>query len=100
MAIKVIYLHNLLANMGFSKEPNTLVFDENTACIELGNHVSGGRERAKHIDIFLCKHSTHEVIQNQEMQLVEIVTTSLLADLYQQILECHRGILLTQVPVN
>ena len=43
MAIEVIYLRNLLANMGFPKEPNTPVYEDNTACIEWGNHVIGGR---------------------------------------------------------
>ncbi len=32
----------------------TPVFKDETACIEWANHVIGGRERAKHIDI--CKH--------------------------------------------
>ena len=44
---------NLLSNMGFPgpEEPNTPVYEDNTACIEWGNHVVGGRERAKHINI-------------------------------------------------
>ena len=49
MAIEVLYLRNLLANMGFAEQPNTLVYEDNTACIEWGNHVIGGQERAKHI---------------------------------------------------
>ena len=42
MAIEVIYLNNL-SNMGFPEEPNTPVYEDNTACIEWGNHVIGGR---------------------------------------------------------
>ena len=30
----VIYLRNLLANMGFPEKPNTPVYEDNTACIE------------------------------------------------------------------
>ena len=64
MAIEILYLRNLLANMGFPEHPDTPVYEDNTACIEWGNHVIGGRERAKHIDI--RKHFAHEVIQIPE----------------------------------
>ena len=43
MAIKVVYLCNLLASMGFPKEPNTPLYEDNMACIKWGNHVIGGR---------------------------------------------------------
>ena len=58
MAIEVLYLRNLLANMGFVQAPDNPVYEDNTACIKWGNHVSGGRERAKHIDI--RKHFAHD----------------------------------------
>ena len=80
MAIKVLYLHNLLANMGFAEQPNTPVYEDNTACIKWGNHVIGGRERAKHIDI--RKHFAHEVIQIQEMRLIKVDTSNQLADIF------------------
>ena len=100
MAIEIIYLRNLLSNMGFPEEPNTPVYEDNTACIEWGNHVIGGRERAKHIDI--RKHFAHEVIQRQEMRLVKVDTSLQLADIftkplpYPQFLECLQGILRTR----
>ena len=47
-ATEVIYLRNLLENMGLAQKSPTPVFEDNTACIEWGNHVIGGRERAKH----------------------------------------------------
>jgi hypothetical protein len=59
-ATEVLYLHNLLGSLGFAQPNPTLVHEDNTACIELGNHVIGGCERANHIDI--RKHFTHEVI--------------------------------------
>ena len=80
MAIEILYLRNLLANMGFAELPNTPVYEDNTACIEWGNHVIGGRERAKHIDI--RKHFAHEVIQNQEMRLIKVDTANQLADIF------------------
>jgi hypothetical protein len=97
MAIDVIYLRNLLENMGFPQAPDTPVYEDNTACIEWGNHVIGGRERAKHID--LRKHFAHETIQNRMMRLIKIDTSKQLADIftkplaYAQFIGCVRGIL-------
>ncbi len=54
MAIKVLNLHNLLENMRFMPAPDTQVYEDNTACIGWGNHVTGGRERATHI--YIRKH--------------------------------------------
>ncbi len=51
MAIETIYLRNLLGTMGLPQVDNTAVFEDNKAFIEWVNHVIGGRERAKHIDI-------------------------------------------------
>ena len=68
------------------------------------DHLIGGRERAKHIDIH--KHFAHEVIQRQEMRLVKTETTRQLADIftkplpYPQFLECLQGILRTRLRVN
>ena len=53
MAIKVLYLRNLLENMGFEQAPgDTPVYEDNAACIEWGNHVIGGRERGPSTSIF------------------------------------------------
>ena len=77
---------------------------DNTACLEWGHHVIGGRERAKHIDI--RKHFAHEVIQREEMRLVKIDTSLQLADIftkplpYPQFLECLQGILRIKSRVN
>ncbi len=48
--------------------------EDNTACIEWGNNVISGRERAKPIDI--RKHFAHEV------RLVRVPTASQLADVF------------------
>ncbi len=77
----VLYLRTLLERLGGSPPSESLeeVFEDNTACIEWGNNVIGGRERAKHIDI--RKHLAHEVIQNGKMptafQLAGIFTKSM-----------------------
>ena len=86
MAIEVLYLRNLLANMGFAQAPDTPVYEDNAACIEWGNHTIGGpsRERAKHIDI--RKHFAHEVIQNRHMRLHRVSTSEQLADIFTKAL--------------
>jgi hypothetical protein len=82
---------------GFAQPEPTPVYEDNTACIEWGNNVIGGRERAKHIDI--RKHFAHEVIQNGHMKLIRVSTTSQLADIltkplhFPQYLACVAGIL-------
>jgi hypothetical protein len=65
--------------MGFAQTSPTPVYEDNTACIEWGNNVIGGRERAKHIDI--RKHFAHEAVQNGHMRLHKIATEYQLADL-------------------
>ncbi len=37
--------------MDLPQEDDTPAYEDNTACIEWGNHIIGGRERAKYIDI-------------------------------------------------
>ena len=88
MGIKILCLRNLLHNMGFPQHPDTPVYEDNTACIEWGNHVIGGRERAKHIDI--RKHFAHEVIQNREMRLIKVDTSKQLADVFTKALAFPR----------
>ncbi len=62
----------LLDRLGFKQKKPTPIHEDNAACIEWGNNVIGGRERAKHIDI--RKHFAHEVIQNGAMRLIKVPT--------------------------
>jgi hypothetical protein len=53
---EVLYLRDLVHRLCFTqKRPTqkrpTPIYEDITACIEWGNYVIGGRERAKHIDI-------------------------------------------------
>ncbi len=77
------YLRKLLdqIQIGFAQQSPTPVCENNTACIEWGNrdNVIGGRERAMHIEI--RKQFAHDVIQNGEMRLVKVPTSSQLADI-------------------
>jgi hypothetical protein len=97
----VLYLRRLLDQLGFTQKSPTPVYEDNTACIEWGNNIIGGRERAKHIDI--RKHFAHEVIQNGEMRLVRVPTSSQLADIltkglhHPQWKACVEGILSKKV---
>ncbi len=60
--------------------PRQPLYEDNTACIEWGNHVIGGRERAKHID--LRKRFALETIQNRAMRLIKIDASKQLADIF------------------
>ena len=68
------------------------------------NHVIGGRQLAKHIDI--RKHFAHETIQNRQMRLIKVNTSNQLADIFTkplqlpQFLSCWEGILLGQRAVE
>ncbi len=88
MAIDFIYLRTLLANMQLRQSDYTLVFKDNTACIEWANHVIGGRERAKHID--MRKHFAHEAVQNGHMRLYKIATEFQLAVILTKALQLHQ----------
>ena len=76
MRIEVLYLSNLLRNMGFPQEHGTPVYEGT----EWGYHIIGGRERAKHIDT--RKHFAHEVVQNREMRKSKVDTSQQIADVF------------------
>ena len=83
--------------MGFAQAFPTPVYEDNTVCIEWGNSVIGGRQRAKHIDIW--KHFAHEVIQNGHMKLIRVAISQQLAGIltkplhFPQWQACVAGIL-------
>ncbi len=72
--------------MGLPQEDDTSVYEDYTACIEWGNHIIGGRERAKHIDISKHFALAHEVIQNRHMRLIRVPTDKQLADIFTKAL--------------
>jgi hypothetical protein len=75
-------------NMGFDPNGGTPIHENNDTCIEWGNNVIGGRERAKHLDI--QKHFAHEVIQNGHIRLVRVDTANKLADRMSSPRACSR----------
>jgi hypothetical protein len=94
MAIELIYLRNILEDIGFPQPPDNPVY----ACIEWGNHITGCRERAEeHIDLRSIPHMTQSKI-NRMMRLIKVDTTKQLADVfikasaYPQSISCVRGI--------
>ena len=99
-AIEVLYLRDLLENIDFAQDLDTPVYGDTTTCIKWGNHVIGGRERARHIDIL--KHFAHETIQNRQMWLIKGDPSNQLADVFTKALQhpqflsgsCREGILL------
>jgi hypothetical protein len=67
--------------MGFDPEGWTPIHEDYNTCIEWGNNVIGGRERAKHIDI--RKNFAHEVIQNGHICLVRVDSANQLPDVFR-----------------
>ncbi len=67
-----------------AREEDTLapVYEDNTACIEWGNHVIGGRERAKHVVIH--NHFAREVIQNHHIRHFRVPTGEQLTDIFTE----------------
>ncbi len=55
------------------------MYKDNTACIEWGNSVIGGRERAKRTDIL--KHFTRGVIQNGRTKRIRVATANQLTNI-------------------
>jgi hypothetical protein len=99
IAVEIMYLRILIRNMGLPQENDTgPVYEDNAACIEWGNRIIGGRERAKHIDI--RKHFAHEVIQNRHMRLIRVATDEQLADIFSKALpfpqfkRCQMGLMI------
>jgi hypothetical protein len=84
-AVQALDIRGLVISMGFDSEGWTPIHEDNNACIEWGNNVIGGRERAKHIDI--RKHFAHEVIQNGHIRLVRVDTADQLADVFAKSLQ-------------
>ena len=78
MAVEIIYLRNLLGNMRLpATRVKTSAFEDRMACIEWSNHIMGGRERAKHMDI--RKHVAHEAVQTGHIRSIKIPTEFQLA---------------------
>ena len=46
---EILYLRALLERLGIAQKESTPVYEDNTACIEWGNNVICGRERAKQL---------------------------------------------------
>jgi hypothetical protein len=80
IAGEIIYLRNLIRNMCLPQDDDTPVYEDYTVCIEWGNHIISGSERAKHITS--RKHFAHEVIQNHHMRLIRVPIELQLADIH------------------
>ena len=83
--VEVIYLRQLLRDMGFGPTSPTRVYEDNTACIEWTINVIGGRERAKHMDI--RKHFAHEAAHIGHLRLKRVSTDDQLADVFTKSLQ-------------
>jgi transposase InsO family protein len=75
----VIWLRNLLSEMGFSQESSTKVYEDNQSCIKIAistKQLPG----TKHIDI--RHHFIRQRIESREIELVGINTRDMVADVF------------------
>jgi hypothetical protein len=86
-AAQARYIRGILIDMGFDPEGWTPIHEDNNACIEWGNNVIGGRERAKLIDI--RKHIGND--GNQLAVVADVFTNSLQPAQFAACMSCiHR----------
>ena len=69
---EVIFLRQLLSDLGFPQKTFTPIFADNETCIRWSQGAVGGSERAKHID--LRKHFVHTASDQGILQLLKIDT--------------------------
>ena len=87
-AVEVIYLRQLLLDMGFGPTSPTLVYEDNTALMEWAKNVIDGRQRAKHLDI--RKHFAHEAAASctaRTSSSQRVSTTDQLANVFTKSLQ-------------
>ena len=79
MLQEVVYLRNLLNNLGFPQPGATTVFADNKTCIAWSEGSVGGSERAKHIDLRI--HFVHDAVKAGVVSLQKIDTSLNAADI-------------------
>jgi transposase InsO family protein len=95
-AKEILWLRQLLADIGFPQSEPTVVFEDNAACIKMAtNH--GVSARNKHLEVKM--HFVRELVSDGVIKLVKIGTNSQRVDLFTKNLarpafEQHRATLL------
>ena len=77
-ATEIVWLRQLLKDMGFPQESATTVFEDNMSCIDMA-HGSGNHQRTKHINVRY--HYTRELVLNNTIKLVHLSTADMIADI-------------------
>jgi hypothetical protein len=77
-AREVVWLRNLLTQVGQIQSEPTVVFEDNAGCIFIANNVSSS-VRTKHLDINY--HYVREKVTSRELTLVKIATQDNVADM-------------------
>lgn len=76
---EAIWLHTLLADLGFPQTTSTLIRADNQGCIMLARN-SVVHSRAKHIDI--CHHFVCEHVASSEVDLQFCLTECMVANIF------------------
>jgi hypothetical protein len=80
---EVVWLRQLLDDLGFHQEQPTSIYEDNTACIHLANNPQISK-RTKHIDVRF--HWIREKVNKNEITLKYCPTKSQLADMMTKII--------------
>ena len=87
-AQEAIHLRTMLRDLGYEQEQPTVIYEDNQACIAMGNNPTINHKRSKHIDIRY--HFTRERVESGEIELAYVPTEHQLADLLTKALESQR----------
>ena len=79
LALEMIYLRRLLADLGLAMRCPTPVGEDNSACMEWTNCVVGARQRARHLELRV--HHAHHALQAGEIRLYKVQSSEQLADI-------------------
>ena len=77
-ATEIVWLRQLLSDMGLRQEEPTVVYEDNLAAIKIA-HGAGTHQRTKHINVRY--HYTRQLIQDGIIEVVHKRTDKMLADL-------------------
>jgi hypothetical protein len=96
-ATEVIFLRQLLEDIGFSQENPTIVYEDNMACISMSNGLSS-HKNSKHVNVKY--HYTREQVINKRISVVYCKTSEMIADMLTKRLDLKQHQYCTRFMMN
>eukprot|EP00961_Rhodomonas_salina_P072626 975798-Rhodomonas_salina.1 len=79
----VVYLRQLLGDLGFEQQDPTVLYEDNNGCIHMAeNQVN--RSRSRHIDMRV--HDLRDQVANGTVRVIPCSTTDMAADIFTKAL--------------